>query len=132
MMAVGSRQDSISNDLLSSALSSANSLKTRVSLSFEGIKLPNLDEGSKTDGFCVLYQIINGRKQKLDETEVIADNLNPHWVKDIKVDYFFEVQQNFRVELYDADDIKKLIDLSRHDFIGGYDFTLGKVVSGKN
>jgi len=32
-----------------------NALKTKVSLSFEGIKLPNMDEGSKTDAFVVLY-----------------------------------------------------------------------------
>ena len=132
MRAVSGNQDSINSEFLDAALDGANALKTRVSLTFEGIKLPNLDTGSKTDAFAVLFQTSNGRKVKLAETEVVADSLNPKWVKNINVDYYFEMQQNFRVELYDADDITKLQDLQRHDYIGGYNFTLGKVVSSKD
>jgi hypothetical protein len=80
----------------------------------------------------VLYSIDGNRKTKIGETEVIADSLDPKWVKAIEVDFYFEAQQQFRVELYDADDPIKLHDLSQHDFIGGYDFTLSKVVSAKN
>ena len=109
-----------------------NALKTKISLSFEGINLPNMDEGSKTDAFVILYQINGNHKTKLGQTEVVADSLNPRWVKEIDVDYFFEIQQNFRVEMYDADDPKKLHDLSSHDFIGRFDFPLSKVVSGRN
>jgi len=29
---------------------------------------------------------------KVGMTEVVADSLDPHWVKSIDVDYFFEVQ----------------------------------------
>ena len=47
----------------------------------------------------------SNRKTKIGETEVIADSLNPKWVKSMDVDYFFEAQQNFRLEIYDADDI---------------------------
>lgn len=124
-MAIGSRQDSISNEALDLALGGANSLKQKVSLTFEGINLPNLDQGSKTDAFCVLFQLQGNRKSKIGETEVVADSLNPKWVKNINVDYYFEAQQNFRVELYDADDPSKLFDLTKHDYVGGYDFTLG-------
>ena len=105
MKAVGVNQDTVSTELLDAALDSANSLKSKVSLTFEGINLPNMDVGSKTDAFTVLYQVINGRKSKIAETEVLADSLNPKWVKSITVDYYFEMQQNFRVEVYDADDI---------------------------
>jgi len=75
---------------------------------------------------------VKGRRIKLGETEVVPDSLNPKWVKNIIVDYYFEMQQLFSVEVYDADDINKLKDLSRHDFIGRYNFTLGKVVSSKD
>ena len=33
------------------------------------------------------------------------DNLNPVFVKEIKVDYYFEMQQIYKVEVYDVDDI---------------------------
>ena len=62
MKEVTSNADSISDDLLNKALGGVSSLKSRVSLSFEGINLPNLDVGSKTDAFAVLFQTTNGRK----------------------------------------------------------------------
>ena len=34
--------------------------------------------------------------------------------------------------MYDADDMDNLHNLSKHDFVGSYEFTLGKVVSGRN
>ena len=45
-------------------------------------------------------------KVKIGETEVISDTLNPQWVKNITVDYFFEIQQMFRVEIYDVDNLR--------------------------
>ena len=71
-------------------MAAEHSLKSKVALRFEGIKLPNLDEHSKTDAFCVLYSLSGNKKTRLAETEVVADNLNPCWVKSIDVDYFFE------------------------------------------
>lgn len=103
-----------------------------MSLTFEGINLPNMDVGSKTDAFCALYQIDGNKKSKIGETEMIADTLNPRWIKNISVDFYFEVTQNFRVEVYDCDDIKKLNDMSKHDYIGGFDFVLSKVASSVN
>lgn len=35
------------------------------------------------------------------------------------------------VEVYDVDDPNKLMQLNTHDYIGGFKFTLGKVVSSK-
>ena len=53
-------------------------------LNFEGIKLPNLDKGSKSDCFAVLFEIKGNQKQRIGLTEVINDNLNPHWVQAIE------------------------------------------------
>ena len=58
--------------------------------------------------------------------------MDPKWVTSISVDYFFETQQTFKVEIYDADEAANLHDLSKHDFVGRAEFTLSKVVSGKN
>lgn len=64
-------------------------------------------------------------------TEVVSDNLSPVWIKSLDVDYMFEEQQTFLVEIYDVDDPNRLMVLHEHDFIGSYQFTLGKVVSSK-
>ena len=45
------------------------------------------------------------------------------------MDYHFEEVQNLRVAVYDVDDDKHVDDLSRHDFIGETQFTLGEVVA---
>jgi hypothetical protein len=42
---------------------------------------------------------------------VIVDTLNPDFVKEIKVDYYFEMQQIFRVDVYDVDDATQVQNL---------------------
>jgi len=41
--------------------------------------------------------------QQIDRTEIIHDNLSPQWVKKILVDFHFEQQEVFKVEVYDSD-----------------------------
>lgn len=73
--------------------SSSINLKQKVALRFKCTNLANLDHGSKTDAFCVLWQMDKqGRKTKLGQTEMIANNLNPEFVTDIMVDFYFEQQ----------------------------------------
>lgn len=47
-------------------------------------------------------------KREVGRTEVVADNLNPAFVTTINMDYYFEVQQNMIIEVYDADDASQL------------------------
>jgi len=101
-------------------------------LNFEGIKLPNLDKDSKSDTFAVLFEMVKGQKVKLGATEVINDNLNPKWVAAIEARFSFEENQNFMVEVYDADDGANLNNLAAQDFIGSICFTLHKLVAAKN
>ena len=95
MNAVGANLNQVDNDVLDMALAGNNPnslLKSKVSLTFSASKLPNLDEGSKSDPFLVCYQL-NPRtnsKQMLGMTEVVSDNLSPAWIKSIDVDYMFE------------------------------------------
>jgi hypothetical protein len=53
-------------------------------------------------------------------------------VTSIDVDYFFEQSQHMVVAIYDIDDANRLNDLQAQELIGNYEFTLAKVVSGKN
>jgi hypothetical protein len=57
--AVGSDSNQISDDLLNANLPN-DSLKQKVGLNFSCTDLPNLDVGSKTDAFIVVWQI-NGK-----------------------------------------------------------------------
>ena len=53
---------------------------------------------------------------------MIADNLNPHFVTELLVDYYFEMQQTFRVEIFDVDDATQLHNLQKQEFIGSFEF----------
>ena len=91
--------------------SSKSALKQVINLSFACQDLPNLDTFSKTDAFVILYELKQSgsrtMKQMRGRTEVIYDNLNPIYVKSFEVDYLFEEQQTFLVEVWDMDDESK-------------------------
>ena len=62
-------------------------------------------------------------------TEVVMDNLNPVWVKQIDVQYNFEVREQYKVEVYDVDDFNNLTNFTSHDFVGSLEFSLHEVVT---
>ena len=49
-----------------------------------------MDKDSLTDAFCIIYQLKDTGPTKIGQTECIADNLNPSFIKTIEVNYFFE------------------------------------------
>lgn len=60
LKAVGSNTNEIDNDILDMALQGNNPaqmLKSKIALTFSAEKLPNLDEGSKSDPFLVLFRV---------------------------------------------------------------------------
>ena len=65
-------------------------------------------------------------------TEVISDNLSPQWVKSFDVQYHFEQRENFKVEIYDVDDLVNINTLANHDFVGNLEFTIHEVVTARN
>ena len=69
---------------------------------------------------------------KLGATEVVADNLNPQFVTTVTMDYFFEQQQNLRLDIYDADDATALGNLQKQEYIGSYEFVMGRLIASKN
>ena len=93
-----------------------------------------MDTFSKSDPFCVLYKLDTGNRwRQIGKTEVIHDNLNPEWVKKILVDFHFEQSEKFKVEVYDSDDnSQQTQNLSAHDFIGYYEFSLHEVVTARD
>ena len=57
---------------------------------------------------------------------MIHDCRSPQFVRKIAVDYYFEQQQVFKVEVYDSDNDRQGAqqDLNEHDFIGGCEFKM--------
>ena len=102
--------NTISSDQLDQ-INFSDGLAQRLMLSFKGVNLPNLDQSSKTDAFCVLWELKGNQRMKRGQTECVLDNLNPEFVTTIDVAYFFEENQNFVLDVYDADNMDQLQNL---------------------
>jgi len=48
------------------------------------------------------------------------------------VDYYFEMQQVFKVDVYDADDATQLANLAKQEYIGSFEFKLGQLCSSRD
>ncbi|XP_061570322.1 copine-8 [Cololabis saira] len=101
---------------------------TKVEITVSCRNLLDRDTFSKSDPICVLYTQAMGNKEwrEFGRTEVIDNTLNPDFVRKFILDYFFEERQNIRFDLYDVD--SKSANLSKHDFLGQAQCTLGEVV----
>jgi len=84
-----------------------------IRLTFEGHNLPQMDTFSASDPFLIVYSMKNGKKVKVGQTEVVVDSNNPKWIQAVDVEYHFESRQDMRIEVWDADDIKAISDLSK-------------------
>jgi len=71
-------------------------------------------------------------KQKIGQTEMIQDSLNPEFVTEISAKYMFEEQQSMLVEVYDIDDANQINNLSKQEIVGSVQFMLGTLCSSKN
>ena len=112
---------------------SASHQTSIVELSISGRSLRDLDFFSKSDPMCVVFiQPFGGHHWKeFARTEMIQNNLNPHWVTKITMAYTFEQQQKVKFAVYDIDGSSHR--LNDHDFIGCCETTLGQIVhSGKH
>ena len=123
------------SDIDSAVLAATNfgqgGLTQKLELSFKCTNLVNMDTFSKSDPFVVFYKQQGNMWNKLGQTEIIHDNLNPEFVQKINVDFHFEQNEKYKVQVYDSDDDKSK-NLASHDFIGEYIFTLHEVVTGRD
>eukprot|EP01084_Bolivina_argentea_P247069 413380_1 len=94
-------------------------LSERLEIFISCRNLPKMDLNSPSDPFVVISQKNekNSRFEELCKTEVVQDNNNPEFSKQIVIDYKFEEVQLIRFDIYDADS-KNLHNLSQHDYIG--------------
>ena len=86
-------------------------------------KLKDLDILSKSDPVCVMFlkDSKSNSWQRLGETEMMLNNLNPDFTKSFTIDYYFEKQQDIKFELYD-------VDPNGREHIGDYTATVSKLM----
>nr|XP_033770763.1 copine-1-like isoform X3 [Geotrypetes seraphini]XP_033770764.1 copine-1-like isoform X3 [Geotrypetes seraphini]XP_033770765.1 copine-1-like isoform X3 [Geotrypetes seraphini]XP_033770766.1 copine-1-like isoform X3 [Geotrypetes seraphini]XP_033770767.1 copine-1-like isoform X3 [Geotrypetes seraphini] len=104
---------------------------TKVQLSISCENLLDKDVGSKSDPLCVVLQSLgDGQWAELDRTERINNCQKPEFSKKPIIDYYFEKVQKLKFGIYDIDN--KSFDLSDDDYLGGFEGTLGQIVSSQS
>ncbi|KAI0225535.1 Copine-8 [Lamellibrachia satsuma] len=105
---------------------------TRVEVSVSCRKLQDRDVLSKSDPICVLFtkSFAKDNYVEFGRTEMIKDTLNPDFVKKFLMDYYFEESQKLKFEIYDIDSASS--KLTRQDFLGSMQCTLGEIVGAAN
>jgi len=100
-----------------------------VELSFSARNLRDMDVFSKSDPVCVVFIKPFGSQKwsEIKRTECIKNNLNPHWVTKVQMNYMFEEQQPLKFAIFDLD--SNSVHLDDHDFIGSSETSLGQIVS---
>ncbi|XP_077983479.1 copine-8-like isoform X2 [Glandiceps talaboti] len=104
---------------------------TQVEVSVSARNILDMDTFSKSDPICVMYvqKVGSDKFVEYGRTEIIWDNLNPDFVEKFSLDYFFEERQELKFELYDVD--SNTDDLSKHDFLGDVQCSLGEICSSR-
>ncbi|MEQ2258928.1 Copine-3, partial [Xenotaenia resolanae] len=103
---------------------------TKVVLSISCDNLLDKDAFSKSDPMCVLRMNSSGPHwYEIGRTEKIQNCLNPKFSKSIVLDYYFEMVQKLRFELYDID--SENCSPEEADFLGELECTLGQIVSSR-
>uniref|UniRef100_A0A3B4X3N8 Copine-3 n=2 Tax=Seriola TaxID=8160 RepID=A0A3B4X3N8_SERLL len=87
-----------------------------------------MDTFSKSDPLCVLFMNSSGSQWcEIGRTEKIKNCLNPSFSKTFVIDYYFEMVQKLKFEVYDIDSDN--YSLQNSDFLGELECTLGQIVS---
>uniref|UniRef100_A0A8C5G6X8 Copine-3 n=1 Tax=Gouania willdenowi TaxID=441366 RepID=A0A8C5G6X8_GOUWI len=108
----------------------ANECVTKVALSISCDNLMDMDAFSKSDPLCVLSMNTSGSHwTEIGRTEKIQNCLNPKFSKSLLLDYYFEMVQKLRFDVYDID--SECCNLQEADFLGALECTLGQIVSSR-
>uniref|UniRef100_A0A665VY65 Copine-3-like n=1 Tax=Echeneis naucrates TaxID=173247 RepID=A0A665VY65_ECHNA len=101
---------------------------TKVALSISCNNLLDMDVFSKSDPLCLLSMNTSGPHwSEIGRTEKIMNSLNPSFSKTFVIDYYFEMVQKLKFEVYDIDN--DMCSLQDADFLGEVECTLGQIVS---
>eukprot|EP00111_Clytia_hemisphaerica_P000713 TCONS_00002099-protein len=105
-------------------------LVSKLEMHLSCANLKDRDYLSKSDPMVVIFvEVPKGDKRiwkEYDRTESVRDDLNPTFVKSIIIEYYFEVYQRMKFEVYDRDSSSAV--LNNHDFLGYVEVSLGSIV----
>ncbi|XP_029001593.1 copine-3-like [Betta splendens] len=103
---------------------------TRVELSISCDNLLDMDVFSKSDPLCVLFVSHPGSQwSEVGRTERVSNCLNPTFSKTFVLDYYFEMVQKLKFDVYDID--SDSCSVRDADFLGEMECTLGQIVSSR-
>ena len=105
-------------------------LVSKLQIHLSCAKLKDKDFLSKSDPMVIVFvEVPKGDKRvwkEYDRTECIKNDLNPTFIKSIVIEYYFEVYQRLKFEVYDKDSSSDV--LHHHDFLGSLEISLGSIV----
>lgn len=105
-------------------------LVSKLQIHLSCTKLKDKDYLSKSDPMVIVFvEVLKGDQRiwkEYDRTECIKNNLNPIFIKSIVIEYYFEVYQRLKFEVYDKDSSSDV--LHHHDFLGSLEISLGSIV----
>lgn len=108
----------------------ARSDTTKVQLFISCRKLKDVETFSKSDPFVEVFEKHSHNEWiKIGQTEVIWDNLNPDFIKNFVLDYYFEEQKYLLFKVFDANEEngREVKGLQ----LGEVECTLGEIVGAK-
>ncbi len=106
-----------------------NSITQRVTLTISCRNLKNLDITSKSDPKCEIYLRDGGKASKwmlIGETEIVNNNLNPDFSKQLEINYTFEKEQFLQFQIFDIDRKN-----NKKDLIGQMETTMSRIMAAK-
>lgn len=110
--------------------SSVALLCDKIELNLSLRNIPKLDLLSPSDPFIIvsMKDERTGAYLNVGKTEIVWDNPNADFSKDIRINYLFEEIQYVKLDIYDADE-QQTTQLSKHDYIGCAEFIVGDLVT---
>eukprot|EP00004_Rigifila_ramosa_P020703 TRINITY_DN540_c0_g1_i1.p1 TRINITY_DN540_c0_g1~~TRINITY_DN540_c0_g1_i1.p1 ORF type:complete len:566 (-),score=171.68 TRINITY_DN540_c0_g1_i1:15-1691(-) len=112
------------------SMAAADNIGTTISMSFACRELVNMDLMSKSDPMIVVsLKDAKDKWQEIGRTEMIKDNLNPVFQRQVTTKFYFEKVQKIRVQVFDVDN--ESARLADQDFLGETFFALNELFGAK-
>lgn len=104
----------------------------KVDLFVSGRDLPSVQLLSTTDAFCVIHTQDPKSKdiKPVRATPIVKESLNPDWLSPLTIDYFFEIVQEVKLQVYhyNLGEGISFDKLDKHTLLGEASFTLADLV----
>ena len=103
---------------------------SKLELTLSAKDLKNVEVFGVIDPFVVTYEMKGGNWEEISRSEICWNTTDPNWCQTVKLDYFFEMNQPIRFEIYDAKDEHESCRniLHRLDFLGGFETVISDLV----